>query len=121
MPSAAGSNTKVLCNFDGDNPLGSPLFPKARWEVGTWNFPVGAVCNVGIDSTQAALGTARSMRWDYQVANGEWIQIVFDLTGAWQPMDLTMYDSLSFYVKSLKPAGLGFVINAKPVREGGED
>jgi hypothetical protein len=122
-PSAAGPNTKVLCNFDGDDPLGSPLFPKAHWQGDAPQS--GGISTCEVDSTQGALGSPKSMRWNYQVKNGQWVQAALNMgfdqrKKAASPVDFTMYDSISFYMKSLKPDGYGFVVNAKPVQEGDE-
>ncbi|MCX6910135.1 MAG: hypothetical protein NTY01_19120 [Verrucomicrobia bacterium] len=112
-------NTKVLCNFDSGDPLSSPLFPKARWKPGHGTDKTNVICSVEIDPTQAALGTPMSMRWRYHIKGNPWIQTDFPLTGSSpEKVDVTIYDSISFYIKGFKRGGCLFMVHSQPVRQG---
>jgi len=119
---ATEPNTRLLCNFDSGDPLSSPLFPKGRWHPGYGTGVSNVISSVEIDPTEAAVGTAMSMRWRYHTKGNPWIQTDFLFTGSWQERtDLTIYDSLSFYIKGLKPGGCCFMVHANPVRKGEEN
>ena len=112
-------NTKVLCNFDSGDPLGSPLFPKGRWRSGFGTDAANIVSSVEVDPLEAALGTAMFMRWRYHIKGTPWIQVDFPLMGSTQEtVDLTVYDAISFYVKGLKPGAAHFMVHGQPVRQG---
>jgi hypothetical protein len=112
-------NTKVLCNFDSGDPLGSPLFPKARWRAGSGTDAANVICSVEVDPVEAVLGTAMSMRWRYHIKGTPWIQADFALNGSGQETaDLTIYDSISFYIKGLKPGSAHFMVHAQPIQQG---
>jgi hypothetical protein len=108
--------SRILCSFDTE---ASPLFPKGRWRVDPAN--TNAIVSFESDPLETALGTAMSLRWRYHLKTQTWVQLDFLLTGAWQELvDLTPYDSISFYIKGLKKGSCAFMLHGQPVRPGNE-
>ena len=110
----------VLVNFDSGNDPNATACPKATWN-GFSGGPKKGITTPVVDSTEAALDSARSLRWSYHVEEGVWVQCDIVLTGSFGKFfDLTPYDSVSFYVRGFRPGKCAFMVHGKPVRENDE-
>lgn len=107
--------TAVLSTFDRDNPLGSPLFPKAAWG-GAAGEP-GRSSVVEIDPWNGAAGTPYSLKWTYHT-KGTWAAA--SIVPAGDPnvsVDISRFASTSFYIKGLTARPCAVVIHAKAANE----
>ena len=101
----------VMCTFDVGDPLGSPLFPKAVWS-GRSGLP-GRVSVVDIEPIGGAAGTPFCLRWTYHT-KGTWVAAYMEPSGTgWQPVDLSRYELVSFYIKGLTEGDCALTIRAK--------
>jgi len=107
----AQPGTFVVSTFDTGNPLGSPLFPRAMWD-GVAGQP-GRASTVDIEPSGGAAGTPFSLRWTYHT-KGTWVAASMLPSGNMgEPVDLSRYGSLSFYIKGLTERDCALSIQAK--------
>jgi len=100
----------VLSTFDTGEPLRSPLFARARW--GGWKGDPRMCSDVEIDPfTGGAEGTPFCMRWTYTTL-GTWVSASIS-PGGREPVDLSNYKGISFYVKGLLERRCTLTIQAK--------
>lgn len=100
----------ALNTFDTDEPLRSPLFPRATW--GGWMGEPGRSSDVEIDPfTGGANGTPFCLRWAYTTL-GTWVSASIS-PGGEGPADLSKFKGISFYVKGLLGRPCTMTIQAK--------
>jgi hypothetical protein len=107
----APAGVDVMCTFDGGNPLGSPLFPKAVWS-GRSGLP-GRASVVDIEPIGGAADTPFCLRWTYHT-KGTWVSAYMEPSGnGAEPVDFSRYESMSFYIKGLSEGECAVSIRAK--------
>jgi ketosteroid isomerase-like protein len=103
----------LVSDFDSNRPFACLLFPGARWRAEKEYKQSVSICE--IDETDGACGTSCSLKWTYQIQR-EWVNVVLRLSGTgWRtPVDLSMVDAISFYIKGtgLRTCGIKFQANA---------
>ncbi len=110
---ASGLDTVLLSNFDsGDDLLVPPLFPNSRWQGGRGNQKAASMCEV--ERNNGAARTQSCLKWTYHT-KGTWVNAGLLLSGSWnQSVDLSQYDSVSFYIKGRGERGCNFKIQTAP-------
>jgi hypothetical protein len=100
----SGGQAILLSSFDSNQPLTSSLFPGIMWRANTGQGQSVSTCQ--IDHNNGACGTSSSVKWSYQI-QGTWVNLGLLLSGSnWStPVDLSMYDAISFYIKGTGTRG----------------
>jgi serine/threonine protein kinase/outer membrane protein OmpA-like peptidoglycan-associated protein len=107
----------LVSNFDGLNPFVPEPFPDTRWRALKGNESATSTYQLDSDSNPVSLPCC--LKWHYEI-EGTWANIDLLLSGSWKkPVDLSQYDSLSFYIKAPRGRGCKLKIQAAP-REGPE-
>jgi hypothetical protein len=106
----------VISNFDfATDPLVPSVFPKSRWKAGKGGEEAFSACE--LDTTNGAAGTAFSLKWSYHTKD-TWVNVGLLLSGSWdKSVDLSQYDSISFYIKGSTERGCNFKIQSAPWKE----
>lgn len=108
----ANAGAAIISDFDGENPLVPPLFPNTGWRASKGNETATSICQ--LDSEINPVSHPYCLRWDYQI-EGTWANVNLLLSGSWgKPVDLSQYDSISFYIKSLRQRGCALKVQAGP-------
>jgi len=111
-----------ISNFDFD-PLVSVAFPNSRWRADKGDKDAFSVCD--IDTTTGAAGTPFSLKWSYKTratdANTDmntWVNVGLLLSGSWsESVDLSRYNSISFYIKAAAKKHCTFKMQTGPWKE----
>ncbi len=108
--------TVPISNFDFVvDPLVPATFPNSRWKTGKGEKGAFSACE--LDTTNGAAGTPFSLKWNYHT-RGTWVNVGLLLSGSWdKSVDLSQYDSISFYIKASTERGCGFKIQSAPWKE----
>nr|MBC8875047.1 SUMF1/EgtB/PvdO family nonheme iron enzyme [Planctomycetota bacterium] len=102
----------LLVNFDAPT---TALFPDPLLDYAS---DYDGISTRTILDSPGALGSAQALRWSYQTKKDVWVQANVVLRGSREQFfDLTPYDSVSFYVKGIRPRSAAFMIHAKPIGE----
>jgi len=99
----------MVSTFDTGDLLASPVFPGGRW--GGWKGAPGQSSRVEIDPFDGAEGSPFSLRWTY-TALGSWVSTSIS-AATYQPVDLSRYKGISFYVKGLLERPCTFTVVAR--------
>lgn len=102
----------LVSDFEGNDLLLSPLFPKGRWQgkAGT----LESVSRCELEPGDGAEGTSFSMKWAYHI-RGTWATAELLPSGSWgESVDLSGYDSVSFWIKGLAARWCGFQLQSAP-------
>ncbi len=110
----------ALVDFDSGKGRGTTTCPKATWEA--TGSDSTRISTTTLDATETALNTAMSLRWSYHAENTAWPQANIMLAGSWaEVVDLTPYDSVSFYIKGFRPGECGFSIQGMSLNGKGQE
>lgn len=98
-----------VSSFDFD-PFVSTAFPNGRWRADKGDSNAISVCE--LDTTTGANGTPYSLKWSYNTkGKNTWVNVSILLNNSWtEPVDLSKYDSISFYVKGAEKKHCAFKI-----------
>ncbi len=119
-PATPPAGSDVLVNFDLGCDPASIVRPKATWGPGDNNSKRHST--VSVDPREAALDTTGSLCWSYHVKPGGWTGPRIMLTGSWaQFVDLTPYDSVSFYIKGFRPGKCAFSVQGMAASGKGQE
>lgn len=120
VPAAPPAGSDVLVNFDPGCDPSSIACPNATWEQGEKDSTRHST--ITVDADKAALDTAGSLCWSFHVNHQAWTGGRIMLTGSWAEfVDLTPYDSVSFYVKGLRPGSFAFSIQGIAAGKEGQE
>ena len=109
---ASNPDTVLLSNFDFGDPLVPPLFPKSKWKGGKGEESASSTCE--IEPIEGAAETPFSLKWTYHT-KGTWVNVGLLLSGSWnKSVDLSHYDSISFYIKGRGERGCNFKLQTTP-------
>jgi len=105
-----------VSSFDFD-PFVSTAFARSKWKAGKGDNNAISLCE--LDTTNGAAGTPFSLKWSYDSKGKDtWVNVGLLLSGSWsEPIDLSRYDSISFYIKAAAEKGCAFKIQTGPWKE----
>jgi hypothetical protein len=105
-----------VSSFDFE-PFVSTAFARSKWEAGKGDNNAISVCE--LDTTTGANGTPYSLKWSYNTKGKDtWVNVGILLNKSWtEPVDLSKYDSISFYVKGAEKKHCTFKIQTGPWKD----
>jgi hypothetical protein len=105
-----------VSSFDFE-PFVSTAFARSKWEAGKGDNNAISVCE--LDTTNGAAGTPFSLKWSYDAKGKDtWVNVGILLNKSWtEPVDLSKYDSISFYIKAAAEKDCAFKIQTGPWKE----
>jgi len=106
---------QIISDFDSGDGLGSDVFPRARWRAIKGNEQSDSLCR--IEYYDGGAGTPQCMRWPFHIRNS-WVAVDLMLTDSWkEPIDLSAYEAVSFYIKGQSDRPCNFRIQTGPVQD----